>query len=163
MNNADVLKSCIFGCESLEHLRADTLVAVLALGIGPVGARFRSTFQVSDMQIPTSYVLSFEGEGGTKGSANISLIEEGRQTRVRYALQAQVRGPLAKVGARMIEAVSTQVAKTFFSAFEAHLLQATANMAADRSAVPAKTGSSAKRWLWVLLAAGAAAAYTMWR
>jgi hypothetical protein len=115
------------------------------------------------MQIPTSYVLSFEGEGGTKGSANISLIEEGRQTRVRYALQAQVRGPLAKVGARMIEAVSTQVAKTFFSAFEAHLLQATANWGADRSAVPAKTGSSAKRWLWVLLAAGAAAAYTMWR
>lgn len=163
MNNADVLKSCIFGCESLEHLRPDTLVAVLALGIGPVGARFKSTFQVSDMQIPSSYVLSFEGEGGTRGSANISLIEEGRQTRVRYALQAQVRGPLAKVGSRMIEAVSAQVAKTFFSAFEAHLLQARANMAADRSAVPVKTGSSAKRWLWVLFAAGAAAAYTMWR
>ncbi|SFU38120.1 Carbon monoxide dehydrogenase subunit G [Pseudoduganella namucuonensis] len=163
MNNADVLKSCIVGCESLEHLRADTLVAVLALGIGPVGARFKSTFQVSDMRIPSGYVLSFEGEGGTRGSANISLIEEGRQTRVRYALQAEVRGALAKVGPRLIEAVSAQVAKGFFSAFEARLLQATADMAADRSAVPAKTGAPAKRWLWVLLAGAAAAAYTMWR
>ncbi|MBA5688915.1 CoxG family protein [Rugamonas apoptosis] len=163
INNADVLKSCIFGCESLEHLRADTLMAVLALGIGPVGARFKSTIQLSDMLIPSSYVLSFEGEGGTKGWANISLIEDGRQTRVRYSLQAQVRGPLAKAGPRLIEAVSAQVAKSFFSAFEARLLQPTADMAASRSSVPAKTGTPVKGWLWVLLAAGAAAAYTMWR
>lgn len=163
LNNAEVLKPCIFGCESLDHLRADTLENVLALGIGPIRVRLKSTIQVNIQHIPASYVLSFVGEGGTHGSANISLIGEGRRTRVRYALQAQVMGPLAKAGPRMIERVSAMIAKSFFSAFEARLLQATADMGANRSAVQSKSGSSAKRWLWILLAGGAAAALAVWR
>jgi carbon monoxide dehydrogenase subunit G len=162
LNNAEVLKSCIFGCESLDHLRADVLASVLALGIGPLRMRVKSTIQVTMHNIPTRYELSFVGEGGTHGSANISLIEEGRRTRVRYALQAQVMGPLAKAGPRMIERVSAMIAKSFFSALEARLLQASAGMGPDRSAAQGKTGSPARMWLWILLATGAAAA-VMWR
>jgi carbon monoxide dehydrogenase subunit G len=163
LNNAEVLKTCIFGCESLDHLRADALASVLALGIGPLRMRIKSTIQVTMHDIPTRYELSFVGEGGTHGSANISLIEEGRRTRVRYALQAQVMGPLAKAGPRMIERVSAMMAKSFLSAFEARLLHASADMGLDRSAAQGKAGSSAKRWLWILLATGAAAAVAMWR
>jgi len=64
-------------------------------------------------------------------------------------LQAQVTGPLAKEGPRMIEVVSAMIAKSFFSAFEARLLQASADMGPDRSAAQGKTGSPAKRWLWI--------------
>ncbi|CAN7482189.1 SRPBCC domain-containing protein [Variovorax sp. LjRoot290] len=140
LNNADSLKSCIFGCESLDQVRVDNLTTVLALGIGPVKARMRGTLQVRDLDIPSSYVLAFEGPGGTKGAANISLIEEGRKTRVRYVLEARIRGPLSLVGSTLIEVVSAILVKLFFSAFEAQLRSAPAN----RSAVQSKTGFSVK-------------------
>ena len=127
LNNADSLKSCIFGCESLDQARVDNLTTVLALGIGPVKARMRGTLQVRDLDIPTSYVLAFEGPGGTKGAASISLVEEGRKTRVRYVLQARIRGPLSWVGTTLIEAVSTILVRFFFSAFEARLRAPTAH------------------------------------
>ena len=159
LNNAESLKPCIFGCESLDQARVDNLTTVLALGIGPVKARMRGTLQVRDLDIPSSYVLAFEGPGGTKGAANISLIEEGRKTRVRYALQARIRGPLSLVGSTLIQVVSAILVKLFFSAFEAQLRSAPAN----RSAVQGKTGSSASKWWWALLAAtGTAAALAWW-
>jgi hypothetical protein len=159
LNNAESLKSCIFGCESLDQVRVDKLTTVLGLGIGPVKARMRGTLQVRDLEIPGSYVLAFEGPGGTKGAADISLIEEGRKTRVRYVLQARIRGPLSLVGSSLIELVSATLVKLFFSAFEAQLRSAPAN----RSAVQGKTGSSASKWWWALLvAASIATALALW-
>jgi len=159
LNNADSLKSCIFGCESLDQMRVDNLTTVLALGIGPVKARMRGTLQVRDLDMPSSYVLAFEGPGGTKGAADISLVEEGRQTRVRYVLQARIRGPLSLVGSTLIEFVSAILVKLFFSAFEAQLRSAPPN----RTAVRGDTGSSASKWWWALLAAtSTAAALALW-
>ena len=159
LNNAESLKLCIFACESLDQLRVDNLTTVLALGIGPFKARMKGTLQVRDLDIPTSYVLAFEGPGGTKGAANISLIEEGRKTRVRYVLQARIRGPLCIVGSTLIEAVSAILVKIFFSAFEAQLRSASPN----RTAVRGETGSSASKWWWALLAAAStAAALALW-
>lgn len=159
LNNAEALKPCIFGCESLDQERVDNLTTVLALGIGPVKARMMGTIQVRDLDMPCSYVLAFEGPGGTKGAANISLIEEGRKTRVRYALQARIRGPLSLVGSTLIEIVSAILVKLFFSAFETQLRSAPAN----RSAVQNKSRFSATKWWWALLAASTtAAAFAMW-
>ncbi|ROZ75765.1 CoxG family protein [Ramlibacter sp. WS9] len=159
LNNAESLKPCIFACEALDQLRVDSLTTVLALGIGPVKARMRGTLQVRDLDIPTSYVLAFDGPGGTKGAANILLVEEGRKTRVRYVLQARIRGPLSLVGSTLIEAVSAILLKIFFSAFEAQLRSAPAN----RSAVQGETRSWASKWWWALLAAtSTAAAFAMW-
>ena len=159
LNNAEALKPCIFACESLDQLRVDSLTTVLALGIGPVKVRMKGTLQVRDLDIPTSYVLAFEGPGGTKGAANISLVEEGAKTRVRYVLQARIRGPLSLVGSTLIEAVSAILVKIFFSAFEAQLR----SLPANRSAVQGETQSSASKWWWALLAAtSTAAAFAMW-
>jgi len=159
LNTPDVLKFCIAGCESLDQVRVDSLTIVLGLGIGPVKARMRGALQVRDLDIPASYVLAFEGRGGSKGAANISLVEEGRQTRVRYVLQARIRGPLSLVGSTLIEAVSAILIKIFFSSFEARLR----SPAADRSEVQGATRSSAGKWWWALLAASTtAAALAMW-
>lgn len=132
LNTPDVLKSCIFGCESLDQVRVDSLTIVLGLGIGPVKASMRGALQVRDLDIPTSYVLAFEGPGGTKGAANISLVEEGRQTRVRYVLQARIRGPLRLVGSKLIEVVSAILIRIFLSAFEAQLRSPPLTMVAKR-------------------------------
>src|SRR5688572_19461395 len=81
LNDPEVLKSCIAGCESLEWTQPDTLAAVLAARIGPVSARFKGTLKLSDMLPPHSYALSFEGQGGIagfgRGSADVSLGEQG--------------------------------------------------------------------------------------
>jgi carbon monoxide dehydrogenase subunit G len=122
LTTADSLKPCILACESLDLVRPDTFTTVLAAGVGPFKVRImKGTIQVRDMDLPNSYVLAFEGPGGSKGAAHISLIEEGRQTRVRYALHARVRGFLGMGGSKMVEAVSTILLKLFFSAFEARL------------------------------------------
>lgn len=159
LNNADSLKSCIFGCESLDQVRVDNLTTVLALGIGPVKARMRGTLQVRDLDIPSSYVLAFEGPGGTKGAANISLIEEGRKTRVRYVLEARIRGPLSLVGSTLIEVVSAILVKLFF-----RLSRPSCDL--RRRIGPrfrARPGSRSSKWWWALLAASTtAAAFAMW-
>ena len=133
LNNAEALKPCIFGCESLDQERVDNLTTVLAFGIGPVKARMRGTLQVRDLDMPGSYVLAFVGPGGTRGAASISLSEEGNKTRVRYALQARIRGPLRLVGSMLIEIVSAILVKLFFSAFEARLRSAAVNRSAAQT------------------------------
>lgn len=121
LTTAGSLKPCILACESLELVRADTFTTVLAPGIGPFKVRMKGTIQVREIDLPNSYVLAFEGPGGSKGAAHISLFEEGRQTRVRYALHARVCGFLGMGGSRMVEAVSAVLLKLFFSAFESRL------------------------------------------
>lgn len=129
LTTADSLKPCILACESLDLVRPDTFTTVLAPGVGPFKVRMKGTIQVRDMDLPNSYVLAFEGPGGSKGAAHISLFEEGRQTRVRFALHARVRGFLGLGGSRMVEAVSKVLLKLFFSAFEARLRSAAAGRA----------------------------------
>ncbi|WP_395400779.1 CoxG family protein [Pseudoduganella sp. UC29_106] len=117
LNDAEVLKSCIAGCESLDHVQADMLAAQVALKIGPVKARFKGTLTLSDMNPPHSYVVSFEGQGGIagfgKGSADVSLTEQGDQTLLRYSARAQVGGRLAQVGSRLIDAAAAKITEDF--------------------------------------------------
>jgi hypothetical protein len=172
LNDPEVLKSCIAGCESLENVQPDTLAVVLALRIGPVSARFKGTLKLSNIQAPHSYLVSFEGQGGAagfgKGAADVSLAEEGKQTRLRYSARAQIGGRLAQVGSRLVDAAASKITEDFFSAFEARLRPATAEATteatANEPAVLGKTGSPAKFWWWVLFAAIAAAvAFALWR
>lgn len=121
LNRPDVLQPCIVGCESLRQVRADTLVTVLAFGAGPFKVRLRATLQLSEMEMPSSYVLSFLGRSGSHGVADIALVEEGRNTRVRYALRARAKGPLALLGSTLIESVSALLAKIFVSRFKKRL------------------------------------------
>jgi carbon monoxide dehydrogenase subunit G len=188
LNDPEILKSCIAGCESLENVEQDTLAAVLALRIGPVSARFKGTLKLSEMQPPHSYVMSFEGQGGAagfgKGSAQVSLVEEGTQTRLRYAARAQIGGRLAQVGSRLVDAAAAKITEEFFAAFEARLQPAVAASAqapqetqagqaastgqAAGTGQAASTGQAARRlvpaWYWGLATAVVlAASYAFWK
>ena len=95
LNDADVLKSCIAGCESLERTGADSLVAVVALKVGPVSARFKGNLVMTNVQAPNSYTINFDGQGGVagfgKGSADVALTAEGaRSARPRSARLARL-------------------------------------------------------------------------
>ncbi|HEX7913721.1 MAG TPA: SRPBCC domain-containing protein [Paraburkholderia sp.] len=143
LNDPDVLKSCIAGCESLELVQPGTLMAVLAARVGPVAARFKGTVTLSNVQAPRSYMLSFEGQGGIagfgKGSADVSLTEQGDQTLLSYSSRVQVGGRLAQVGSRLINAAASKITEDFFSAFEARLGPATAESATPEVATRSDT------------------------
>ena len=125
LNDPAVLKDCIPGCESLEKTGENELRATAAIKIGPISARFTGKVQLTDLDPPTSYRISGEGQGGVagfaKGGANVDLSDHGTDTLLKYVVNAQVGGKIAQLGARLIDATSKQMADLFFNRFTAHL------------------------------------------
>jgi len=123
LNDPDVLRRAIPGCQALERVSPTELTATVAAKIGPVKATFRGRVTLSDLNPPESYTIAGEGKGGAagfaKGRARVRLAEDGRATRLTYEVDADVGGKLAQVGARLIEGSSKKLAGEFFAAFKA--------------------------------------------
>lgn len=134
LNDPQVLKQCIAGCEELSLVEPDRYRAVLQASVGPVKARFTGTLVLSDVQAPHAYKLSFEGNGGVvglgRGEAKVTLEAAEGGTCLRYDVQARVAGKLAQVGSRLIESVARKMADDFFARFNA--------LAAERAAQQAR-------------------------
>jgi carbon monoxide dehydrogenase subunit G len=123
LNDPEVLKQCIPGCQSLEKEADNRLKATVAIKIGPIGAKFNGAVTLSELDPPNSYVISGEGQGGTagfaRGSAKVTLVDEGEATRLTYVVDAEVGGRLAQVGGPIVDATAKQLAGTFFKRFGA--------------------------------------------
>ena len=121
LNDTEVLKACIPGCESLEKLENGDLKASAAVKIGPISARFAGKVQLLDLDPPTSYRIAGEGQGGVagfaKGGAVVRLADDGAGTVLSYDVKAQVGGKIAQLGARLIDATAKQMADAFFNRF----------------------------------------------
>lgn len=121
LNDPDVLKACIPGCQSLEKVSDTELKATAAVKIGPIAARFNGNIHISDADPPRAYTISGEGQGGVagfaKGGAHVNLAEDGDFTLMRYEVQAQVGGKIAQLGARLIDASAKSMADAFFDRF----------------------------------------------
>ena len=78
LNDPEVLKACIAGCETLERTGDDAMTAVVALKIGPVSARFKGNLKLTNVQPPTGYTINFDGQGGVAGFGKGSADEIGR-------------------------------------------------------------------------------------
>jgi carbon monoxide dehydrogenase subunit G len=125
LNDPEVLKACIPGCESIERVSENEYRVALTAAVGPVRAKFGGKLLLSEVTPPTSYRLSFEGSGGAagfgKGSASVRLGPEGAGTRLAYTANAQVGGKLAQVGSRLIDGVAKKMADEFFQRFNEKL------------------------------------------
>lgn len=121
LNDPEVLRICIPGCESLEKTSDTDLKATAAIKIGPIAARFTGKVQLTELDPPSSYRISGEGQGGVagfaKGGANVRLSDDGADTLLQYDVKAQVGGKIAQLGARLIDATSKQMADMFFDRF----------------------------------------------
>jgi carbon monoxide dehydrogenase subunit G len=121
LNDPEVLKASIPGCQALEKTADDKMTATVEAKIGPVKAKFKGAVTLSNIDAPKSYTISGEGKGGAagfaKGGADVVLEEDGHETVLRYTAKAQVGGKLAQVGARLIDATAKQMADRFFGAF----------------------------------------------
>ena len=122
LNDPEVLRACIPGCESVEKTGDNEYTAVVVAALGPVRAKFSGKLRLEDVVAPVSYTIRFEGQGGAagfgKGSSQVTLEEDGAATVLRYAVNAQVGGKLAQVGNRLIDSAALKLADDFFAAFE---------------------------------------------
>ena len=122
LNDPEVIRNCIPGCESLERLDGDELAATVVLKVGPVKASFKGKVRFENMVAPISMTLVGEGSGGiaghARGSADVTLTEEDGGTLLTYVIDAQVGGKIAQLGARLIQSTSQKLAGEFFSKFE---------------------------------------------
>ena len=121
LNDPEILKACIPGCQTIEKLSDSEMKASVTLKIGPVKASFAGKVTLSDLDPPKSYTISGEGAGGVagfaKGGAKVRLEEDGPATILHYEVSAQVGGKIAQLGARLIDGTAKKLAGDFFSTF----------------------------------------------
>jgi carbon monoxide dehydrogenase subunit G len=126
LNDPDILKSVIAGCEELVR-DGDGFTATVVAKVGPVKAKFGGRITLSDVDPPNGYTITGEGQGGAagfaKGSAKVTLDEDGNGgTVLKYTAGAQIGGKLAQIGSRLIEGTARKMADDFFSAFAAAVI-----------------------------------------
>jgi len=127
LNDPEMLKLCVPGCEKFEVEGEGAYTVVTALKIGPVSARFTGKVKLSDVQPPQSYTLGFEGQGGVagfgKGTSAVRLEPAEGGCDLHYTVNATVGGKIAQLGQRLIDGVARSLADDFFKRFEAELLR----------------------------------------
>lgn len=178
LNNPEVLKACIPGCDRLEASGENQYSVGVSVKVGPVAAKFAGKVQLSDIHAPNSYTLSFDGQGGAAGfgkgvsQVRLSPAGEGCGCELNYTVQAQVGGKIAQMGQRLIDGVAKSMAEDFFKRFEAEMqrrhpeayARAAEVEAAGQASAPASAladASAGRRavptWVWLAAAAGAVA------
>lgn len=128
LNDPEVLKLCIPGCEKVEPTGEQQYSVAMALKIGPVSAKFAGKITLSDIVPPESYTIAFDGSGGVagfgKGSAQVRLVPlpadaAGQDScELHYTVQATVGGKIAQLGQRLIDGAAKGMAEDFFKRFD---------------------------------------------
>lgn len=151
LNDTEVLKACIPGCESITPAGENVYELIVTAAVGPVKARFKGKMTLADIIAPKQYTIHFEGQGGPaghgKGNAEVRLEEIGpNETRLSYVATAQVGGKIAQIGSRLVDMAAQKMASDFFGAFNA-LVQERYGAAPAAAAVPETGGSAWARFM----------------
>jgi carbon monoxide dehydrogenase subunit G len=175
LNDPDVLKACIAGCDKLELTGENQYAVGVAVKIGPVAARFTGRVVLKDVNAPESYTLNFDGQGGAagfgNGEARVKLQPQGTGCELGYSVRAQVGGKIAQLGQRLIDGVARNMAEDFFKRFDQEMQrrhpEAYAVAAAEASQPPAEgvvvaAKSATGFLLWVVAAAAVLAGLVWW-
>jgi uncharacterized protein len=121
LNDPEILRASIPGCESLEKETDDRFAATVEVKMGPIGARFKGAVSLTDLDPPNGYTLLLQGNGGitgsVKGRATVRLREDTGGTLVAFEVDAEVAGRMAQLGGPLIDATAKQLASRFFSRF----------------------------------------------
>ena len=122
LNDPEILRVCIPGCEELIKQSDTELEAKVVLKVGPVKARFTGNVQLDTAGAPDAFSLTGQGNGGAagqaKGGADVTLTADGPdKTILRYEAKAAIGGKLAQLGSRLIQGTAKKLASKFFASF----------------------------------------------
>ena len=172
LNDAEVLKRCISGCEEMNRTSPTQYDAIVKQKIGPVSATFKGEVTLSDVREGESLTLQGEGKGGVagmaKGGAVVTLTDVEGGTLLSYDADASVAGKLAQLGSRLIDGVAQKMANGFFESFKAEVetgsgTGSTGGVSITNSANGGSAHASAAGGAAMVAAAGGAgAAATAW-
>ena len=120
LNNPEILKQCIPGCDSFEKENDSTFNVSATNQIGPMNATFSGAVKLSNIKKNQSYTLSGEGRssvGFANGSADVKLTEENGVTTLSYEVNVNVGGKIAQLGSSLIDGVAKKMSDYFFGRF----------------------------------------------
>lgn len=163
LNDPEILKTCIPGCEKFELTGENTYAVGTAIKIGPVSARFNGRVVLSDIVPPQSYKLSFDAQGGVagfgKGESAVLLKPSGTGCELSYTVHSTVGGKIAQLGQRLIDGAAKSLAEDFFRRFDEALQRRYPAAAGEVVALPAPTAKAGlPAWVWGTIAVLVAAA-----
>jgi carbon monoxide dehydrogenase subunit G len=127
LNDTEMLRLCIPGCESFSGTGENRYDVVMNAAIGPVKSRFKGAVELADIDAPNGYTIKFDGSGGAAGFARgqvrvtLADTETAGSTQLAYTANVHVGGKLAQVGSRLIDAAAGALADKFFEAFDQRL------------------------------------------
>ena len=187
LNDPQVLKACIPGCDKVEATGDNQYAVGVAVKIGPVSAKFNGKITLSEVQPPDSYTITFDGQGGAAGfgkgvsQVRLSPQADGPGCVLNYKVQAQVGGKIAQLGQRLIDGVSRAMAEDFFKRFDAEMQrrhpeayaarEAAAEAVAEATggvpglppaAVANAQGATVPSWVWIAVAVVIAVMVVLW-
>ena len=161
LNDADVLKASVPGCETLEKVSDTEFTATVMARVGPVRTKFNGRVTLSDIDPPNGYTISGEGQGGAagfgKGGAKVTLTGANGETVLRYEASASVGGKMAQIGSRVVEGVAKKMADDFFARLAEQIApggEAEEEAAEETAEAPAMAAapdqSGLPTWAWVI-------------
>ena len=156
LNDPEVLKACLPGCEEIEKTSDTAMRAKITAKVGPVRAKLSGSVTLSDLDPPNSYTLTGKGQGPVgfaSGAVKVVLSEADGQTVVHYDVDAKIGGKLAQIGSRLIDSSAKKLAGEFFDALAEQLRGAQPAPAEARAEAPAPVPPAASRrglptWTW---------------
>ncbi len=160
LNDPEILKAAIPGCQSMDRDGEDSFAVIAEVKIGPIGARFKGNVRLSDIDAPNGYTIAGTGSGGiagnAKGAAKVSLSDTADGgTLITYGVDAEVGGRMAQLGGPIIDATAKNLAGKFFAKFgEIVSGEAASAAAAATGPVPAETALTASSAAPVMAAGG---------
>ncbi len=178
LNDPEILKACIPGCEKFERVAENEYAVTVAVKIGPVSAKFNGKVKLADIQAPVSYALQFEAQGGVagfgQGESKVELMPHEGGCELKYTVHSKVGGKIAQLGQRLIDGLAKSLAEDFFKRFEEALqakfaagdvasaqggaIQAAEPSASNQGATP--SARNTQRLVWITVAVVAVALFT---
>ena len=165
LNDPEVLKRCIPGCDKVESTGENQYAVGVSVKIGPVSAKFAGKITLSEIVPPQSYTITFDGQGGAagfgKGNAQVTLTPAGTGCELAYVVHASVGGKIAQLGQRLVDGAAKGMAEDFFKRFdedmqrqhpEAYAAKAEADAVAAGGVAPAaavQPNAGIPAWVWI--------------
>ena len=159
LNEPEVLRDCLEGCESFDKVSNSDFKARITTKVGPIKTTFACSIQLTDIDPPNAYTISGQGNGGAsgfaRGSIKVSLSESEGATVLGYAVDASLRGKIGQMGSRVVNSVARSMADKFFGNFMA-IVDKRTSAASEIESAPIQENTRYTQLRVILIAAACA-------
>ncbi len=119
LNDPEVLRRCIRGCDQVERINDNEFCAIFKFRLGPLKKEFRAKLNVVNTNPPGEYQLMSSMDAGIggrlTGNADVWLEELGIQdTRLKYSAHVIVEGWIGELGVKLLGNTAERYMQRFF-------------------------------------------------